>query len=37
LIGAVREVAFDFFKPESNVVTEFERWQVSEASLFSDP
>ena len=37
LAGALREKALDFFDPEANVVTEFERWENAEASLFSDP
>jgi hypothetical protein len=37
LAGALCEKALDFFDPEANVVTEFERWEIPEASLFSDP
>ena len=37
LAGAFGEKAFDFFNSEANVVAEFERWQIAEASLFSDP
>jgi hypothetical protein len=37
LAGALREKALDFFYSEANVVTEFEGWQVAEASLFPDP
>ena len=37
LTGALREKALDFFDSEANVVTEFEGWQVAEASLFPDP
>ena len=37
LAGALREKALDFFESEANVVTEFERWENAEASLFPDP
>ena len=37
LAGALRKKALYFFDPESNVMTEFERWENAEASLFSDP
>jgi hypothetical protein len=37
LAGALGEKALDFFNSEANVVTEFERWENAEASLFSDP
>ncbi len=37
LAGAFRQKAFYFFDPEANVMTEFERWEVAEASLLSDP
>ena len=37
LAGALREKALDFFNSKANVVTEFERWENAEASLFSDP
>ena len=35
--AVVGEKALDFFDPEADVVTEFERWENAEASLFSDP
>ena len=37
LAGALCEKALDFFESEANVVTEFERWENAEASLFSNP
>ena len=37
MAGALREKALDFFNSEANVVTEFERREDAEASLFSDP
>jgi hypothetical protein len=37
LACALREEALDFFESEANVMTQFERWENAEASLFSDP
>ncbi|MBF6590846.1 MAG: peptidylprolyl isomerase [Ktedonobacterales bacterium] len=37
LVGAFREEAIDFFKPEANVVAQSDERQLPEPCLFSDP